>query len=557
LLFDLDLMEQDKAVDCGVCIVGGGAVGLAMAAHLARRRRDVVLLEAGGISLEACSQDLQRGTSVGQPFHNIDIGRYRVLGGTTTFWGGQIVPLGAHAMQARPWIGARGWPIGQEALEPYYALGYRLLGLTNVEHDDARIWKRLGVSSQLDETLELGMTRWLPQRNFARLFRSDIDTSSRLQVIVHANVTNFTLDDSRRRIVKVEARNLSGRRLIVRAGAIVLACGSLEIARLLLHPAADGSALPWNDNAWVGRGFLDHLHGTVAEVEVLDHDGFHQLFDNIYLDGRKYYPIIRLAPSMQAAERTTDIVGEFLYDTEFSQHLDNIKMFLRSLMEGRMPDGIAKLPLHALSVARISAPLIWRYLSQRRSYKPRNSNVRLSVSAEQFPNPASQIRLGNATDPLGMRRLVVDWQLDGREVHSIAVFARAVRTVLHKLRLARVHIDPDLQRGSRDILCRMHDGIHQMGTARMGHDATDGVVDSDLKVYGTDNLYVAGQAVFPVSGFANPTFTGIALGLRLCDHLTSVGYEQGQPTQRPHHDGARLRRASGLPLEWAAAEAEP
>jgi hypothetical protein len=34
---------------------------------------------------------------------------------------------------------------------------------------------------------------------------------------------------------------------------------------------------------------------------------------------------------------------------------------------------------------------------------------------------------------------------------------------------------------------------------------------------------VAGQAVFPLSGYANPTFTGIALGLRLCDYLHAVG----------------------------------
>jgi len=364
------------------------------------------------------TQDLQRGASLGHPFHNIDVGRYRVLGGTTVFWGGQVLPLGPHAMRPRSWIKSSGWPIEHEVLEPYFARGYNLVGLADAEFEDQRVWSRLGISALLDRDIELKLTRWLPQRNFARLFRADIDRAPRLRAVVHANVTGLSLDEARRRIIRVEARSLTGKRLAVRARSTVLACGSLEIARLLLHPAADRGPLPWSNNPWVGRGFHDHLHGDVARVDVLDHDRFHQLFDSIYLDGIKYYPRIRLAPSVQAAQSAVDVSGEFLYDTRFSHHLDNIKMFIRSLGDGRMPQGIHRFPLHALSVARISAPLMWRYLSRGRSYKPRDSKVRLAVSAEQLPNPASQIRLGDDTDSLGMRRLVVDWRLDGGEAHS-------------------------------------------------------------------------------------------------------------------------------------------
>jgi choline dehydrogenase-like flavoprotein len=37
-----------------------------------------------------------------------------------------------------------------------------------------------------------------------------------------------------------------------------------------------------------------------------------------------------------------------------------------------------------------------------------------------------------------------------------------------------------------------------------------------------DNLYIAGPSVFPASGIANPTFTALALALRLADHLKSA-----------------------------------
>jgi choline dehydrogenase-like flavoprotein len=44
-------------------------------------------------------------------------------------------------------------------------------------------------------------------------------------------------------------------------------------------------------------------------------------------------------------------------------------------------------------------------------------------------------------------------------------------------------------------------------------------LDRDLRVFGTRNLYVAGAAAYPTTGFANPTFTAIALGLRLAESI--------------------------------------
>ena len=64
-------------------------------------------------------------------------------------------------------------------------------------------------------------------------------------------------------------------------------------------------------------------------------------------------------------------------------------------------------------------------------------------------------------------------------------------------------------------------GCHHIGTARMGSDVRTSVVDSDCRVHSVRNLYVAGSAVFPTSGQANPTLTLIALSLRLGKHLSA------------------------------------
>ena len=67
-----------------------------------------------------------------------------------------------------------------------------------------------------------------------------------------------------------------------------------------------------------------------------------------------------------------------------------------------------------------------------------------------------------------------------------------------------------------------YSGCHHMGTTRMHPDPKQGVVNPDCRVHGLGNLFIAGSSVFPTSGFANPTFTILALSLKLAEHLKGV-----------------------------------
>jgi choline dehydrogenase-like flavoprotein len=62
-------------------------------------------------------------------------------------------------------------------------------------------------------------------------------------------------------------------------------------------------------------------------------------------------------------------------------------------------------------------------------------------------------------------------------------------------------------------------GHHATGTCRMSQSDTDGVTDSELRVHGTENLYVCSNAVMPTGSAVNPTLTLTALSLRLGEHL--------------------------------------
>lgn len=84
-----------------------------------------------------------------------------------------------------------------------------------------------------------------------------------------------------------------------------------------------------------------------------------------------------------------------------------------------------------------------------------------------------------------------------------------------------------------DIFKRLHSGEitknqslhwshHHMGGTCMSEHAEDGVVDKNLRVHGTNNLYVCSSSVFVTSGVANPTLTITALAHRLSEHLIAI-----------------------------------
>jgi glucose dehydrogenase len=61
---------------------------------------------------------------------------------------------------------------------------------------------------------------------------------------------------------------------------------------------------------------------------------------------------------------------------------------------------------------------------------------------------------------------------------------------------------------------------HLQGACRMGDSPRASVVDRDLKVHDTSNLYLSGCEVFATGGGMQPTLSIAAFALRLADRLT-------------------------------------
>lgn len=59
------------------------------------------------------------------------------------------------------------------------------------------------------------------------------------------------------------------------------------------------------------------------------------------------------------------------------------------------------------------------------------------------------------------------------------------------------------------------------GNGTYGQSPHGGVVDQNLRVFGTSNLFICDASVFSDAGSVNPSFTIVALALRLAEHLAA------------------------------------
>jgi choline dehydrogenase-like flavoprotein len=61
--------------------------------------------------------------------------------------------------------------------------------------------------------------------------------------------------------------------------------------------------------------------------------------------------------------------------------------------------------------------------------------------------------------------------------------------------------------------------IHELGTARMGHDPKDSVTNSFGQTHDVKNLFIVDGSIFVSASCQNPTWTIMALCWRACDYL--------------------------------------
>jgi len=504
-----------------VIVVGAGAVGLILAVSLARARKRVLLLESGTRNV-ADANDLNDAIVTGRAHDGALHGRGRSVGGTTTLWGGQLTRFLPYDFEARDITADCKWPIVFEDVEPYYLEVAAMLGLDCKYLADASVQSVLKSRGFEDRSaFEVFFTRWLREPNLARYFSEDLDGLEALSVAPACHATQILGEPEGPRVMGIRAIDYGGAIHDFRAEKIVLACGTIEISRLLLLTAKKAPRVAWAKNANIGRYFQDHVDLLVGQVELQDRRAFSDMFENALINGYKYMPKIRMRTSVLRKAGCLNIAGNARFDSSIAEDVALLKNFVKSVMKGAKIDKPFQTLKRMSALGRVWFPLIWRYVRHRRILAIAEGGISVTASCEQRPMRDSRITLdAEKVDRFGDPIVRLHWVIDERmQIESLQFFVAQLSGFLARECKAQLNVVPALLTGDAAILAQARDSYHQCGGARMALNAEDGVVDASCKVFGTTNLYVAGAAVFPTSSFANPTFTAMALARRLSNHL--------------------------------------
>ena len=244
-----------------------------------------------------------------------------------------------------------------------------------------------------------------------------------------------------------------GERVQVEADFVVVACGAVNSAALLLRSATDrhphGLA---NSSGLVGRNYMVHTNSVLVAI-----------------DPRRPNPTV-----FQKTISVNDFYRAGI-DPEFPFPMGNLQPVGK--LQGVMMRGAAPYaPDWSLRAAAQRSVDWW-------------------VMSEDLPDPANRVTL----DASG--NIVIHWRPNNLAAHD---------------RLMG-HAKTMLRRAGYPVLLDRRMGIatnsHQCGTLRFGHDPGRSVLDPYCRAHDLDNLYVVDASFFPSSAAVNPALTIAAQAL--------------------------------------------
>lgn len=517
MITDARSIPAGTTLQSEICIVGAGAAGITLARAFIGSPFRVVLLESGGMQYEQETQDLYKGQSVGRSLPDLTISRLRYFGGTTNHWGGWCLPLDAIDFEPRDGLPYHGWPFPKAHLDPWYKRAHEVCQLGPYDYRPSS-WgitpaKIPAPFSGPEFEGKILQENWL---RFGPVYAPELRQAPRMSVLLHANAFNLAAGENGAEVKELAVKTLAGNDFTVRARIYILATGGIENARLLLSSGSQGGNGLGNAHDLVGRFFMLHLAypgGVIIPAHPRATFNF-QNHGQYPIGGGKHefeFFVGLTAASMRRRQLPNMMI---LWGYKFSPVSEAVDA-LKRLVDGEGPGGSR---LADLSKVIGNFEGITDFAVRRKLFGQGVPVEALSVNcaSEQQPNPQSRVSLGSKRDRLGMREVVVDWQLVPEDKAKAAEILHLLGRETGRVGFGRFH--PMLTEGG-SWPEGFYGNEHQMGTTRMHRDPSLGVVDENCRVHTVGNLYVAGSSVFPTGGASNPTLTIVALALRLADHV--------------------------------------
>lgn len=502
-----------------VIIIGSGAGGGTLAYRLAPSGKRILILERGGYVPREKDNWSSRAVNVEAKYHTKEVwhtpDRHPLhphtnyyVGGNTKFYGAALFRLRREDFGVIRHHGgiSPAWPITYDDLEPYYSEAeriYRVHGERGVDptdpaasasypfpavshepriqklHDDlVRAGHRpfhVPIGVMLDEQkpqtspcLRCNTCDGFPCLVHAK---SDAEVCCVAPALAHPNVTLLTNAYVERLDTSATGREVSrvhvihdGARLELSADIVVVSCGAINSAALLLRSATDhhphGLA---NSSDVVGRHYMGHVNSVLMALA--------------------------REPNPTVFQKTLGLNDFYFGSDDFPYPMGHISF-------------VGKLDAIALSAG--APPFAPGFTLEQMA----KHSLDFWLTSEDLPDPDNRVTLDRDGG------IVLSYTPNNDAAH-----ARLIAKLKHLLTHLDFHphfIPRTLFVGQRIPLAGV---AHQNGTIRFGHDPRTSALDIHCKAHDVDNLYVVDGSFFVSSAAVNPALTIAANALRVGDHL--------------------------------------
>ena len=515
-------LESHVSESCStqVCVIGSGPAGGFVAVELAKKGVQVLLLEKGGELLDQNKDSISEEDSDAAAA-NLRFGWSKELGGSSNLWAGRTCPLESIDFEERAWINDSGWPFSYDTLEPFYRQAADILKIPSYESffDNSHIsgdFPLLPEPSFGATDLHAKCFLWAAHPfNVSDYLKDASKIYPSLQICLNSSVTKLIEKTDGSGLDSVEVTSTEGRNTRIKADYFILACGGLEIPRLMLNSRDVRAHGVGNDHDVVGRYFSTHPKADMAAVIFNRRQKVaHPLFsDQRFLDGSIRYGI-GLSAQAQCEHELLNHYVQFSPILEYQANrafevvkntkaLDYALIDERPLIQGVLP-GIGK--------------IAYEMIGRMAGLQPKAKKFILRGFLDQFPDKDNRVMLSDCLSPDGTHKTKIKWRFTERDKDSVLRFFEILDLDLRARNIGKVEYSALKEKDEWPIV-----GVHShfMGTTRMGSDPRTSVTNSDGRVHGYHNLYVSGPSLFPTFGYANPFLTISALSIRLSRHLLS------------------------------------
>lgn len=288
-----------------------------------------------------------------------------------------------------------------------------------------------------------------------------------LTLMTEAKVLRLHTSPSGREVTSVEVE-IADRRQMFSGNIVVVACGAINSAALLLKSANDqhpnGLA---NSSDLVGRNYIRHkLAALVA---------------------------LRVKPNPTVYPKTLAVNDFYWGEQDFPYPMGHVQT-LGNINEDRAAAG--------------GPPFIPKEIIPKGVYKAvANRTTAWFLMTEDLPEPNNRVRVKDD-------KILLEYKNNNEEAFNRLI--KRWKQVLNSL-------EPRNKIGSFPLYVTtkvpLKDLGYQCGTCRFGLDPQTSVLDLNCRTHDIDNLYVVDGSFFPSSGAVNPTLTMMANALRVGEHL--------------------------------------